>query len=72
MLFEELGRALCRGPFFSTIALDAAGAARRPKRGGREPAKRSWTLAIGPLVPDLDTATRVAIVGGDGIYELEG
>ena len=32
----------------------------------------SWTLALGPLVPDLDTADRVAIVGGDGIYELEG
>ena len=32
----------------------------------------SWTLAFGPLVPDLDTADRVAIVGGDGIYELEG
>ena len=32
----------------------------------------SWTLALGPLVPDLDTATRVAVVGGDSIYELEG
>jgi hypothetical protein len=31
----------------------------------------SWTLALGPLVPDLDTAERVAVVGGDGIYELE-
>ena len=26
----------------------------------------SWTLAFGPLVTDLDTAERVAIVGGDG------
>ena len=32
----------------------------------------SWTLAFGPLVPDLDTAEHVAIVGGDGIYELVG
>ncbi len=32
----------------------------------------SWVLALGPLVPDLDTVTRVAIVGGDGIYELVG
>ena len=32
----------------------------------------SWTLALGPLVPDLDTATRVAVVGGDTIWELEG
>jgi len=31
----------------------------------------SWTLAFGPLVPDLDTAEHVAIVAGDGIYELE-
>ncbi len=32
----------------------------------------TWTLALGPLLTDLDTADRVAIVGGDGIYELEG
>ena len=31
----------------------------------------SWTLATGPLVADLDTATRVAYVGGDAIWELE-
>ena len=31
----------------------------------------SWTLALGPLVSDLDSADRLAIVGGDGIYELE-
>jgi alkylation response protein AidB-like acyl-CoA dehydrogenase len=31
-----------------------------------------WTLATGPLVADLDTATRVAYVGGDSIWELEG
>src|SRR2546427_1379849 len=71
VLFEELGRALYHGPYFSTIAQTlpvlppdlraevAAGTAR-------------WTLALGPLVPDLDTAERIAIVGGDGIFELEG
>jgi len=32
----------------------------------------SWALAGGPLVLDLDTATSVAIVGGDGIFELVG
>ena len=32
----------------------------------------SWTLALGPLVPDLDTATHVAVVGGDTIWELDG
>ena len=32
----------------------------------------SWALANGPLVADLDTATRIAYVGGDAIWELEG
>ena len=32
----------------------------------------SWTLATGPLVADLDTAMRIAYVGGDSIWELEG
>src|SRR5262249_42620366 len=32
----------------------------------------SWTLAHDRLVPDIDTAGRVAIVEADGIYELEG
>ena len=32
----------------------------------------SWTLATGPLVADLDSATRVAVIGGDSIWELEG
>jgi alkylation response protein AidB-like acyl-CoA dehydrogenase len=71
VLFEELGRALYHGPYFSTMALVlpalppelqaevAAGAA-------------SWTLAAGALVPDLETAARVALVDGDGIFELAG
>jgi alkylation response protein AidB-like acyl-CoA dehydrogenase len=71
VLFEELGRALYRGPFFSTIAVTL------PALGGDLQAEvaageTSWTLAFGPLVPDLDTADRIAMVGGDGIYELEG
>ena len=71
MLFEELGRALYRGPYFSTIAptLPALPDELRAEVAAGE---TSWTLAFGPLVPDLDTADRVAIVGGDGIYELEG
>jgi len=71
VLFEELGRALYHGPFLSTIgiALPALPAdARTQVASGGE----SWTLALGPLVPDLDTADRVAVLGGDGIYELEG
>jgi alkylation response protein AidB-like acyl-CoA dehydrogenase len=71
VLFEELGRALYHGPYFSTIALTlpALPALRRAEVAAGE---ASWTLAFGPLVPDLDTAEKVAMVGGDGIYELEG
>ena len=71
VLHEELGRALYRGPFFSTVAVTLPAL---PDDLRREVAsgEASWTLAFGPLVPDLDTADRIAIVGGNGIYELEG
>jgi alkylation response protein AidB-like acyl-CoA dehydrogenase len=71
VLFEELGRALYHGPYFSTVGLTlpALPAELRTEVAAGE---TSWTLAFGPLVPDLDTAERIAIVGGDGIYELEG
>jgi alkylation response protein AidB-like acyl-CoA dehydrogenase len=70
VLFEELGRALYHGPFFSTIA-QTLPALPSDLRADVAAGSTSWTLALGPLVPDLDTAERVAIVGGDGIYELE-
>ena len=70
VLHEEAGRALLHAPFWSTSSLlpflpadDQAAVA-----GG----EASWTLALGPLVPDLDTATNVAIVGGDTVWELDG
>ncbi|MCZ7588188.1 MAG: acyl-CoA/acyl-ACP dehydrogenase [Gaiella sp.] len=70
VLHEEAGRALLHAPLWSTSTLlpflpvedqvaVAAGEA-------------SWTLALGPLVPDLDTATHVGVVGGDTIWELQG
>ncbi len=71
VLFEELGRALYHGPFFSTIA-QTLPALPSDLRSEVAEGTASWTLALGPLVPDLDTAERIAIVGGDGIYELEG
>jgi alkylation response protein AidB-like acyl-CoA dehydrogenase len=71
VLFEELGRALYRGPYFSTIAL-ALPALPPEQRAEVAAGEASWTLAFGPLVPGLDSADRIAIVGGDGIYELEG
>ncbi|MFO7573129.1 MAG: acyl-CoA dehydrogenase family protein [Gaiellaceae bacterium] len=71
VLFEELGRALYHGPFFSTIAL-ALPALPDDLRAEVAAGEASWTLALGPLVSDLDTADRIATIGGDGIYELEG
>jgi alkylation response protein AidB-like acyl-CoA dehydrogenase len=71
ILFEELGRAVAPGPYLSTVA------GLLPALPPDEQAKvaagaTSWVLALGPLVPNLDTVTNVAIVGGDGIFELVG
>jgi alkylation response protein AidB-like acyl-CoA dehydrogenase len=71
VLFEELGRALHHGPYFSTVALTLP-ALPDDLRAEVAAGEATWTLALGPLVSDLDSAERVAIVGGDGIYELEG
>jgi len=71
ILFEGTGRALLHAPFFSTVALVLPvlpGDLRAEVARG----EASWTIALGPLVPDLDTAQRVACTRGDGIYELEG
>jgi len=71
ILFEEMGRALTQAPYWSTIAVTLPAL---PPELQAEVARgeASWTLATGPLVPDLDTATRVATIGGDSIWELEG
>ena len=71
VLFEELGRTLYHGPYFATIALTLP-ALPSELRSEVAAGEASWTLAFGPLVPDLDTAERVAIVAGNGVYELEG
>jgi len=71
VLFEELGRALYHGPYFSTVALTLP-ALPDDLRGDVASGETSWTLAFGPLVPALESADRIAIVGGDGIFELEG
>jgi len=70
VLHEEAGRALLHAPLWSTACLV-------PFLSGEEQARVasgeiSWTLALGPLVPDLDTATSVAVVGGDTVWELDG
>ena len=70
VLHEQAGRALLHAPLWSTSSL-------LPFLSGSDQAAvaagdASWTLALGPLVPDLDTATNVAVVGGDTIWELDG
>ncbi len=70
VLHEEAGRALLHAPLWSTACL-------LPFLPGSDQAavaagEASWTLALAPLVPDLDTATGVAIVGGDTVWELAG
>ena len=70
VLHEEAGRALLHAPLWSTSCL-------LPFLPAEDQAKvasgeASWTVALGPLVPDLDTATSVAIVGGDTVWELAG
>jgi alkylation response protein AidB-like acyl-CoA dehydrogenase len=70
VLHEEAGRALVHGPFWSTARI----APFLPEADRREIAAgaATWALADGPLVPDLDTVTRVAVLGGDTVWELEG
>ena len=71
VLFEELGPR----PDARPVLVDRG---RRPAglppdlQGEVARGEASWTLALGPLVADLDTATRIAYVGGDSIWELEG
>jgi alkylation response protein AidB-like acyl-CoA dehydrogenase len=71
VLLEELGRALYKGPYLSTVGL-VLPALPSDLQAEVAAGETSWTLAFGPLVPDLDTADRIAIVAGDGVYELEG
>src|SRR4029079_16002462 len=70
VLHEESGRALLHAPFWSTSTLlpllpadDQATVAA---------GDASWTLALGRVVPALDPATCVAVVGGDTIWVLDG
>jgi alkylation response protein AidB-like acyl-CoA dehydrogenase len=67
---EELGRALVAGPWLTTTALLPA----LPAEDQAEVAagEASWTIALDELVAGLDAATKIAVVGGDGIYELDG
>ena len=70
VLHEEAGRALLHAPLWSTSCLVPFLPAE--DRAAVAAGEASWTVALGPLVPDLDTATNVAIVGGDTVWELVG
>ncbi len=70
VLHEEGGRALLHAPLWSTSCLLPFLPA--PDQAAVAAGEASWTLALGPLVPDLETAPSVAIVGGDTIWELDG
>ena len=61
---------MTHAPYWSTVAVTLPAL---PSDLQAEVARgeASWTLATGPLVADLDSATRVAYVGGDAIWELE-
>ncbi len=67
---EELGRALVAGPWLTTTALLPALPAEDQAQVAAGEA--SWTIALDELVAGLDAATKIAVVGGDGIYELDG
>lgn len=71
ILHEEMGRALTHSPFWSTVAV-VLPALPLDLQAEVAAGQASWTLALGPLVPDLDTAERVVIAGGDSLHELEG
>ena len=71
VLHEELGRMLTPGPFYSTVAV-ALPALPADEQARVARGETSWVLAVGPLIPDLDTAERIAVVGGGSIYELVG
>jgi alkylation response protein AidB-like acyl-CoA dehydrogenase len=70
VLHEEAGRALLHAPLWSTSSLLPF--LRADDQAAVAAGEASWTVALGPLVPDLDTAAHVAIVGGDTVWELDG
>jgi alkylation response protein AidB-like acyl-CoA dehydrogenase len=69
VLFEELGRALYPGPYFSTVAL-ALPTLGADDRGAVAAGKARWSAQVDGLVPDLGIVERV--VTGDGPVAAEG
>ncbi|HXM77523.1 MAG TPA: acyl-CoA dehydrogenase family protein, partial [Thermoanaerobaculia bacterium] len=74
VLFEELGRALYPGPYFSTVAL-ALPALTPELRKEVAAGETTWTLGLhgeSGLVPDLGIVDRVAVADEDGIWAVDG
>jgi alkylation response protein AidB-like acyl-CoA dehydrogenase len=71
VLHEETGRALLHAPFWSTVAV-ALPVLPPEERARVASGEASWALALGPLVPDLDSVTNVAVVRGNAVHELVG
>lgn len=69
-VIEALAARLSPSPYLHTIALLPALDTDERARVAR--GESSWTIALSPLVVGLDQATNVALVGGDGIFELVG
>ena len=69
VLHEAAGAALLHAPLWSTSTLLPFLAAE--DQAAVASGDASWTLALAPLVPDLDTAMHVAVVGGDTVWELD-
>ncbi|MFN8223658.1 MAG: hypothetical protein U0R50_10505 [Gaiellales bacterium] len=69
-VIEALAARCSSSPYVHTLALLPALPADERARVARGDA--SWTIALSPLVAGLDEATNVALIGGDGIFELVG
>ena len=70
VLFEELGRALYPGPYFSTVALALPGLG-PDERAAVAAGERRWSAQVGGLVPDLALVERVLTAGGEVAAEGE-
>ena len=69
ILFEELGRALYPGPYFSTVAL-ALPALPAELHGEVASGETRWSAEVDGLVPDLASVDRV--VTGSGVAPADG
>jgi alkylation response protein AidB-like acyl-CoA dehydrogenase len=70
VLFEELGRALYPGPYFSTVAL-ALPALGPEQRAAVASGETRWSAEVDGLVPDLALVDSVVTAGGAAAAEGE-